>query len=355
MDRSSLPLRVNPDYEAVLFGGPSSAQVNESLEFLAWFLEDAPLYTQKKYSSDYLAHVESVSSQTPEIAPSGSYHNWWGSLEDEATERVLNSKLTSTKLLLARDTHFQARIISHPHELEKVPFSFPWLIKNPHSMAGRGFQRVNSLNEVRLPKKMEQLIVEPLRNRTHDFSHFIFSNGEEICYQNMVDEKFQYRGTVFGNWREATLGNLSFYQEVSPQEWGHFQGMKSYLISAYQELSKDLKQQIGFSLDSFVYQEKEGLKIHAASEINYRRTMGSVAWSLAKKYAGENSWVSLRLEKPQNGFLKLQRKIQSESLDKNIILLSPGDTRFDLYLLMAENAGEGERLTQQLSQLLTNT
>lgn len=355
MGEDCLPWRVNPDYEAVLFGGTASSQVSESLEFLAWFLEDAPIFTNKKYSSEYLNHVENISSHNPKTVDSGAYRNWWGALEDVARERVLNSKLTSTKLLLQRDTRFQAQIISDPSELQQVSLPFPWLIKQPNSMAGRGFQRVHSLEEIRVPKKMSSLVVEPLLLRTHDFSHFFYSTGEEICYENLVDQSFQYRGTIFSDWKNPTRENLSFHSEVGVQEWDRFQEIITLIKKDYEELAHGLKHQIGFSLDSFIYTGEKGPQIHSASEINFRRTMGSVAWALARRYARNNSWVTLRLEKPhRGGFKNMQTKLQAESLEQNILLLSPGDTRFDVYFLMAKSSSEGELLNQRLLRLLTD-
>ena len=93
--------KVNADYESVLFGNrPGPAIINQSLEFLVFFLEDEPLFTDKKYDPAYLKYLEKVTGKIPSILSQGSYENWWGALRDLNLERKLNSKEFNPKLEL---------------------------------------------------------------------------------------------------------------------------------------------------------------------------------------------------------------------------------------------------------------
>lgn len=352
-----LPLKVNPDYESVLFGGPPSASANESLEFLALFLEENPLITHKKYSANYLDHVAKVSGKTPQLRSSGPFTNWWGAMEDPAKERVLNSKLTSTAFMLREQPDYEAFILEGPKDRSEINFALPWLIKDPFTMAGRGFRKITKLEDIVKQKNNQPLIVEPFLNRIYDFSHFVYLSGETICYQNLVDEKFQYRGTVLLDWRSLNIEDLAFAHEVSGAEWERFKQVLGKLKKHYLDLSSGLDHQLGFSVDSFIHRRDEELQIRAVSEVNFRRTMGEVAYQLARKYAGEKRWVSLRLEKSfqgRGGFEKLKEMIESNFPAGEVLLLSPGDTRFEILLLLANNGGEGNRISAELEILLAN-
>ena len=54
------PLRMNADYESMLFYHKQAPQIlNHSLESFIFFLETRPLVTSKKYSQEFLDYVES--------------------------------------------------------------------------------------------------------------------------------------------------------------------------------------------------------------------------------------------------------------------------------------------------------
>jgi hypothetical protein len=97
-----LPIRVNASYESELLGNKNHSRImDESLEFVAFFLEDRPVYSLKKYNQDYLEHVESITNKKINLIRSGKYENWWGQLKDINLEKRLNSKETS--FLLGQD------------------------------------------------------------------------------------------------------------------------------------------------------------------------------------------------------------------------------------------------------------
>jgi hypothetical protein len=313
-------IKVNIDYESVLFHGQiGSTQINQSLEFLAFFLQDQPILTARKYSPEYLAHVSKISGVTPRTSESGKASNWWGPLKDLEEERFLNSKITSTELSISH-RWVEAKIIQSPEELAE---SYPenYFFKDPFSMSGRGFRPAREASHL---TKFPQ-ILEPILPRRYDFSHYIFPDGRVVAYENKVDEKFQYKGTRFQDWRNPTVENFSFYGEVSQREWNRFHERLRLIQDFYRRPTS-----FGYSVDSFIYENN----IYPLCEVNYRRTMGWIAYELSARYAQDFPWTQFLIQKAQKDFYK---KVARE----NVLVLSPGDTRFDFIFIRARNEEEG--------------
>lgn len=352
-----MAIRVNADYESVLFSNKPSLETNQAIEFLAFFLETVPVLTSKQYSVEYLKHVEEITGWKPNLSTLGEFINWWGPLKDREKEKVLNSKLTSSELLKSLTQDDNSLVIQHPQDVEKIKFPGRYLLKNPYGMSGRGIRMVTNIDEARSVKNYP-LIVEPLYDRIYDFSHYIYPDGQTICYQNLVDAKFQYKGTFITDWRKPTIENLDFYSEIETAEWQKFNQQLIAIKDHYLSLAKG-NESFGFSIDSFVYQQNGHYKIHPLSEVNFRRTMGRVAYDLAAMYAGKRSHVMFVLEKgykDRGGFLKLKEKLSSILLQpqstNGVILLSPGDALFEMFLICAEDERDLLKLQQKIKELL---
>lgn len=346
-------IKVNADYEAVLFGKKESLPViNQALEFLALFVDSRPLFSLKSYSEEYLQHVESFTGRRPVIKKSTDFENWWGELKDLELEKKLNSKEMSTRLNIehgwSKDTHFMTKA----EDLSVLRGDLKYLAKNPFGMSGQNFSLV-SKND---PPKSYPVIVEPLLDRVYDFSHYVFPNGQRICYQNFVDKRYQYRGTVFRDYTSPSRENLKFSHEISNEEWQKFDEALDVIVKVYQ--TPALKS--GFSVDSFVYKESDELKIRALSEVNYRRTMGEVAFELALKFGGLRGWSMLLLSKKSPlDFASLKKKMApiewTADYSRGVIMLSPEDVRYDIFFLSALNETEGIQLMKEMKSLLPDT
>ncbi len=349
-------IKVNADYEAVLFGKKESLPViNQALEFLALFIDDRPLLSQKAYSEEYLKHVENFTGRRPTIIKASGWENWWGSLANIELERKLNSKEMSAELNLkegwCQDTH----IIKSSKDFPELREGQKYLAKNPHGMSGQNFYLVSKTDLNSLIKSFP-VILEPLLNRVADFSHYVFPNGMRVCYQNIVDKRYQYRGTVFRDFTNPTLERLKFYQEIDPEEWKKFQLALDKIVEVYE--TAELKS--GFSVDSFIYQDQGELKIRYLSEVNYRRTMGEVAFELSLKFGGLRKWSAFILTKKSDlDFSSLKKKISpiewAPEYSRGVILLSPDDVRYDMFFLSALNETEGVQLLEELKSLLPDS
>lgn len=341
-------LKVNADYESVLFNNkPGPAIINQSLEFLVLFLEEGPLYSEKKYDPVFLKYIEKISGHHPSIVSLGAFENWWGSLTNLQLEKKLNSK--EFALQFNDDSFF-----FNESQLALEP-SVTYLAKNPFGMSGQNFLKFKGSEREKLnsfAKKFGKVIIEPFFCRQYDFSHYIFP-VEEICYQNLVDENFQYKGTIL-NRKNSSPEGLNFFHEVPAAEWEKFHALKK-------EITDEIKKSGvsgGYSIDSFIYSENGQMKIRTISEINYRKTMGLVTWKLAEKFAGSNAWSCLILSRARDKipFTERLKRIESVSWKVDtkigIILLSPGDTRFEIFFLSASSEIEGLGMLKSLQKLL---
>src|SRR5690606_27541266 len=114
----------------------------------------------------------------------------------------------------------------------------------------------------------------------------------------------------------------SFYHDV---DWKSFSEDLTRVKQAYSQNPLS-----GFSIDSFIYQTESSLKVRSLCEVNYRRTMGRVAFELSLKFGGIRKWSALILtKKSELTFLELKKKLLplewEPDLSRGVILLSPDD------------------------------
>jgi hypothetical protein len=312
-------IKVNGDYEIQLFQGKQGlAIVNQSLEFLAFFLSDLPVLTHKIYSREYLDHVAAITGRFPETVKNGKALNWWGELHDLEHERWMNSKVTSMNLAL-REGWTKGQVLHGPEEAKNLVLEGDCLIKDAYGMSGMGLRKSTDLSAI----KNFPIIVEPLLKRTSDFSHYVFPGGSKIAYRNFVDERFQYRGSLFNGY-----------------ECPEMKDQLATIISYYTQ--RPLR--MGFSVDSFFYEDCGESKLHILSEVNYRRTMGSTAWELIQKFGKGLAWQLFLLVKCD--------VLGPVSHIKGVLHLSPTDVRFQMFLLSASNAEEGREILEELKHSL---
>lgn len=349
------PLRVNADYEVELFHQKlAPVAINESIEFFLFYLSTNLLYSKKKYDPEFLKYVEGVTGQYPEVTTKGPFENYWGPLKDLTIEKWWNSKITSTSLIIKEMWCKNTHIISSEADTEKLDWAQDYIVKDPFGMSGQKFHLLKkdmsvSEREGVIHKSLNSgpIIIEPWFNRKYDFSQYVFPTGEMIAYQNIVDNKFQYKGSIFENIYAAELKTLPFYEKLNSKQWDEFENQTQKIIEHYGKYPNEY----GYSIDSFVYEEKGELKIRVMSEINYRKTMGRVTYELSQKYADHHPWTALVLTKSSPDSSPLWKTLK----EQNVMVLSPGDSRFEILLLKAINAIEGQLLLDKLSRLLPNT
>jgi len=326
------PIRVNADYESVLFlNQPAPPIVNQSLEFLAFYLDERPVLTPKKYSNEYLSHIEKLTGREVRLVSHGDSVNWWGELKNIPLEQLLNSKITSTQLLIEQGWVKDLLVIESIENLKTLNRDKIWLLKNPYLMSGQKFYTLFPNEELKENSISLPVIAEPLLERCFDFSHYFFSDGRSICYENLVDSRFQYKGSKFSG--SYSLESLSFYHQINPNLWEEFQDRLIKITTYYRDLGAT-----NFSVDSFVYKINGELFIYPMCEVNARRTMGSCAFEIFNKFKSTANFGAIYLNKSNGESFESLKEI--EHAEKGIIALSPGDTRFNIFLVLAENQTE---------------
>lgn len=353
------PLKMNADYESVLFYGRIAPQIlNYSIEPFILFLEKRPLFSTKKYDQDFLEYVESMTHHRPEIvSESKNFENWWGEGKDFEVERVLNSKITSAEIIQNHKWCDRTFIIRTENDMNYVPMDRTYLVKNPFGMSGQRFLTINPemphhdlILSTKQWLKEGPVIVEPLLKRKHDFSAYVFADDHVIHYENMIDAHYQYKGSVFADYTCPNIQHLSFFHDIALDKWQKYNEQMNQIIKTYGSLMAIN----GYSVDSFTYIESD-LEIRSLSEVNYRRTMGRVTYELAQRFNQGRPWAQLLMGKSarsDGGFKfvkdKLRDLLWSKDKDSGFIILSPGDTRFEILFLLASGYKEAEKFQKEL-------
>jgi len=304
---------MNLDYEHQLATGHPQPKMNQIFEYLFWFVDEGVLSTKKKYSQNYLTHIQKLIGRTPCLKDDALALNWWGDLKF----KEFNSKEFSTTLNQKHHLIDGLHIINSYESLKEREFSFPLIYKASHGMSGQGVRRFDHLAEFTqfLPHAAYPFIIEPFHRRIHDFSTLVVHREKKI-YENLIDDQFQYKGSFFLTRKPRGLTD-SLWKEYE---------MKLDLIMA--ELPQD---QI-YSIDSYLYEEKGEIKLRVMSEINFRKTMGYIGLECHRRYGFDqgSSAFFLSREKPE-------RFLKREEDDWRMWSLSPGDCLFETYFLSAKD------------------
>lgn len=305
---------VNIDYEKQLFSNAIqlvSSEMNRELEYLYfWLGSEEPLFTQKSYSKKYLEFIQKFTkknTRTVERISDESLIPWWGDFTNIELRKMQNAKSSVWKALekynlLPKNSILLAK---YPEEMKAG-----YIYKGNTGFSGKGIIKgdLQKILKLDLP-----IIEEPFLKRTIDFSYLNNAEGGRFI-ENIVDNNFQYIGT-------------KLYPEISVPEAFIKKFQQTILPVLVQELQ--LQPHEEWSIDTFLYQEEGQLKLYPASEVNYRKTMGQIALGLRKKFFSDFPYFELHFRKQKDKYAC------KSNLSKNggWVVLSPEDTRFQIYLL----------------------
>lgn len=312
---------VNSDYEEVLYSDNptliSSNKKNQQFEFFAWLLDYDTIYSTRQYKEDYLLFLEKLTGKKKKTTTKNEDLTlFWGKTSPLHEMQKLNSKITSTRFALEKKLcPKETRFMKAPFELLEDEIA-----KRPFSFSGRGH-----LTGPRTVKEEGEYILEKKYKRLMDFSALCFKD-KTLFYKNRVDEKFQYKGTLIS--RESETPSF-----LSPK----FQ--RKYLediACIREEFDQGLALEESYSVDSFLYFDEKNKeeKLYSLCEINFRTTMGKMAYKLSKEYLPSYAYH----------FLGITSKKRSERMSEKHLYLSPDDNFFHVVLLGADS--EEELLSQ---------
>lgn len=240
--------------------------------------------------------------------------------------RVLNSKSIQTDWKSKAELHpFRADIVSSIEELDEKlkTYEGSCVIKLPYHFSGRGhivLKKSKDLAHKRLVihkflLEEGKLVIEEWQNsRKSDFSVLCdFKDGEFTVLattQMLIDDRGMYRGTIITNkidsLLEETVSNaLLKLKAVSS-------GFHNYTGSA--------------SVDGYTFIDSDGSeKFQPISEINFRHSMGRIAFDIFKKIGEGKSYALLFLPADKDivkDYFRLKSNLE-DGLEARIHILTP--------------------------------
>ncbi len=330
--------KVDLDYEASLFdlnyneNSKTNKKVIREFEYVFFIInkEEAALKNYKNYDEKYLSKLKSLGFFIPEFEPNCQvYLKWWGNHHDRQLEILLNSKLTSAELAKKNSWGFwEGAIVESIEEvyahLRKFPTKKKWIIKHPYSFSGRGHFQIDSehIDEDRLAEKItEKYLLEPVYDRLFDIgSTYIVEDGEIKSFF-MVENFNSPQGGFRGGLGASNL------QKFKKYIYKNYSYSLDELEANTLEIAK-LYLRLGavgnIQIDSFIYRDSEqgNLKLYSLVEVNYRKTMGLVINSLAKKF-NKSEYIQWRIE--------TSKSLKENPLDSNWIKISPEGNNFQSF------------------------
>ena len=314
----------NADFEWQLFQAKrrlqSTKKTQEFEHLICWVSPMETIFTEKEYSLDYkrwFFRHNQVEFKTTKAAISIS--NWLGNYDQIELKRKLQNKAIT--LQFAANYNLGPRNFSLIHTESEVEPGF--LYKYPKSLSGMGHYRYEDKEKIfNLINAREVMTKEKLLNRIKDFSSLWIDGDLKFFYQNIVNDRFQYRGTII----DKAESFLSSHQKDAFE--AQIPLLKSW-IDTYQGV---------LSLDSFIYKENNQEQIYYLSEVNCRKTMGYIAWKLSQKFFPDKALVKFKFGR--TGYtLKDYEKFYTIS-DQKIMGLSPVENKFQVFLIGADSESE---------------
>ena len=296
----------NSDFEKRLFENRFdkiiSTKMTQEFEYFIHLLEpDKTIFTSKKYTNKFIENLEKISgSSFRTTSRSIRIESWVGDYTNPEILQKLQLKENLLRFLSKENLlENQIKYISKGHLLKNG-----FLYKSSKSFSGMGhmlFPRDEKKIQTLL-QSGEVLIEEALLNRTLDFSTLINNRQIIARYENFVDERFQYKGTLIND--RFTLPKA----------------LEENYNKSLEKILEYTKEYNGImSVDSFLYEKDGEIKLYSACELNMRKTMGYFALEFKKKYYPQSKIFKIELIKSSG---------RSIDLTENMVDISPGDGLF---------------------------
>ncbi len=301
-------IKVNIDFEEVLFRHQPQPHLNESLEFLALWVDERALFTKKKYPDEYLEYLNQKSGHRPTFKREGSHIFWWGDLtHPELLKKIAHKSFCyhffketwGLEGICPKDWLEVERYLQK-HE--------PCVMKGEGKMSGRGHKVLTRQDLAGLiSKPFEPCVLEPLYDRIEDISALYVSDEKRfVFYKNQIDKKFQWRSNLIE-------GNLSV-----EENWKND-------LTRLQVFISELGYMGPFSVDAFSYKLGNKTIFYPGSEVNPRKTMGWVNYKLRAKYKKLCSELGMEPK-----FISKEKWVALSHM-KDVLILSPPENKFLIY------------------------
>jgi hypothetical protein len=289
---------VDLDYESFLFDPDSSRNDSKNqraikeFEYVFFIVnkERCNLKNINNYSADYLTQLKKMEFVLPELTPKATNAIcWWGNRSNLDLERKLNSKITSAELGKHHGWGFhEGAIVQNYEELREHIKNMPYksyILKSPFSFSGIG-HTVFLKDQVPLIQFNGPMLLEPKYDRICDLGITFEVMNLELKRMFIVENFNNKLGSFKGGM--GCTDQAKFFQEIKRKYTFDLEtNLEIYtkIFHAYKNLGAISNIQI----DSFIYRDEltGEIKLYPLVEVNYRKTMGLVIYSLAEKYPGK--------------------------------------------------------------------
>lgn len=333
--------KVDLDYEAFLFDPsyredePQYQKIIREFEYVFFLVnkDECRLKNFRDYDKNYLNKLKLNGFIIPQLDPhSKSAQNWWGNHHDYLLEQTLNSKITSAQMGQKKNWgFFEGAIVSTIDEvsehIKKYPQYTRWIMKRPFSFSGIGHYQFSSsnFNPFIVGKILAgAVLLEPVYERLFDVgTTFVIEKG-------IIQKKFMvlnYNSKQGGFKGALASKDLESFKNIIEKKYNFslepLDKITNEIVEEYLKMGALNNVQI----DSFIYMESGEAKLYPLVEVNYRKTMGLVAQSLAEKYP-ETAFIEW--------LIKTKKEIDEEGTfyqeNPDLLRLSPDGTHFQTYL-----------------------
>jgi len=325
-------------------------QISDEFDYLVLLLEREALASDRVFDHDYLDYLKKIKEDEVVITTSkeGSRF-WWGEVSDVELSQKLNSKIFSHQVAKNFDLiPDSCRLIENAFDFKNHIQQFQeysrWVVKSPYSFSGLG-NKVFDRTHLPQLEWNEPVLLEPWFNRTLDI-------GLTYLKQNRFQDHFgvQNLNDLQGRFKGALI--QPFLPEVEE--------LHLKLKPALQYLSSFAPEN-NIQIDAFYYLEEGQRKVYPLVEINCRKTMGWVTWSLWKKFTTQN--VGVFLMWPMSALKKcdswksleniIGEQMWNKDEPKGFIPLSPLDRKFMTFFLVESNIKQAQNQIVELWKKLS--
>ena len=299
--------KIDLDYESYLFNSqyneedPTNLRIIKEFEYVFFLInrEKCILKNIRPYEKNYIDYLKKLDFIIPDLGPKvASFDYWWGHHHNKKIEQFLNSKLVSAQIAQRNQWGFsEGAIIETLDELkvhlQKFPHKEKWIIKRPDSFSGIGHYQfsTDAFDESILLKFISgKVLLEPVYDRVFDIgTTFEVENGN--IKRNFMVENFNSKSGSFKG--GAGASNVDKFKKYIDQKYSYSLEELEKTTQKIAAIYLSMGAVSNIQIDSFVYREKEELRLYALVEVNYRKTMGLVIQSLAQKYPEANyvEWI----------------------------------------------------------------
>ncbi|ATH09065.1 hypothetical protein BIY24_14265 [Halobacteriovorax marinus] len=300
---------LNFDYESSLAGKSLKFKGSNWFDHIFFFINqeaNASLNSTYPFDEDYLNYLKELGVVSTKIRRADNPTNWWGKKIDLPVEKYFNSKITMTELGLREGwIPVQSTI---DIEQARSEFELPLIARDEWGFSGRGVKIIRDERDFDSIKSRSVFSSYVKKIRDYGIT-FDLIHDDFFIVENFIDSRGQFKGGTLRS-ADESIGEKNLEK----------------LILIRNKL-KELGATDSVQIDTFTFDKG----FHPFVEVNYRRTMGQMVYSLKRYFDERNIYWLLMTNKKKKSFKDIQEGLKMYPF--KTILLSPADHFLSIALL----------------------